>query len=189
MAMGLLRILPCPCLKPGDAGASSPSSQSPPRPKLGRPRTFAPRSKTSGCRLHGHLPDPACTPGGYFPGATRSVICRSGYSASVRHVTESTKDKVYAEYGIAHHSPGTHEVDHLVPLEAGGSNQIANLFPQPASPRPGFHEKDRLENAIHDRVCDDGQALRPLQRRVAKDWVALYRDLVSSARGAVAAIG
>ena len=74
-------------------------------------------------------------------------------------------------------------------LEAGGSNQLANLFPQLASPRPGFHEKDRLENAIHDRVCDDGQALRPLQRRTAKDWVALYRDLVSSARGAVAAIG
>jgi hypothetical protein len=68
-----------------------------------------------------------------------------------------------------------------VPLEAGGSNQIANLFPQPASPRPGFHEKDRLENAVHDRVCEDGQALRPLQRRIATDWVALYRDLVSSA--------
>ncbi len=176
--------LPCPCLKPEDSGPSSPSSQSPPRPKLGRPRTFAPRAKTSGCRLRGHLPDPACTPGGYFPGATRSVICHSGYSASVRHVTESTKDKVYAEYGIAHHSAGQYEVDHLVPLEAGGSNQLANLFPQPASPRPGFHEKDRLENAVHDRVCDDGQALRPLQRRIAKDWVALYRDLVGSASSA-----
>jgi hypothetical protein len=74
-------------------GSSSPSSQSPSRPRLGRPRTFAPRTKASGCRLHGHLPDPACTPGGYFPGATRSVICRSGYAAGVRHVTEPTKDK------------------------------------------------------------------------------------------------
>jgi hypothetical protein len=88
--------LPCPCLKPGETGPSSPASQ-PPRPKLGRPLTIAPRTKTSGCRLRGHLPDPACTPGGYFPGATRSVICRSGYSASVRHVAASTKDKVYAE--------------------------------------------------------------------------------------------
>ena len=76
-----------------------------------------------------------------------------------------------------------------MPLEAGGSNQFANLFPQPASPRPGFHEKDRVENAIHDRVCERGEALRPLQRRMAKDWVALYRDLVSAPRGALAAIG
>jgi hypothetical protein len=172
--------LPCPCLKPGDRGPSSPSSQSPLRPKLGRPRTFAPRTKTSGCRLRGHLPDPACTPGGYFPGATRSVICRSGYSASVRHVTEPVKDRVYAAYGIAHHRAGRYEVDHLVPLEAGGSNQLANLFPQPASPRPGFHEKDRLEDAVRDRVCEDLQPLRPLQRRIAKDWVALYRDLVGA---------
>jgi hypothetical protein len=170
--------------RPAGRGSSSPSSKAPPRPKLGRPRTFAPRTKAASCRLRGHLPDRACTPGGYFPGATRSVICRSGYAASVRHVTESTKDKVYAEYGIAHHSAGRYEVDHLVPVEAGGSNQLANLFPQPASPRPGFHEKDRLENAIRDRVCNDGQALRPLQRRIAKDWIVLYRDLVGSASAA-----
>ena len=180
--------LTCPCLKPGDAGPSSSSSQSPPRPALGRPRTFASRTRTSGCRPRGHLPDPACTPGGYFPGATRTVICHSGYSAGVRHVTESVKDRVYAEYGIAHHSPAQYEVDHLVPLEAGGSNQIANLFPQPASPRPGFHDKDLLENAVRDRVCDDGQRLRPLQRRIAKDWIALDRDLVTAA-SAAATIG
>jgi hypothetical protein len=76
-----------------------------------------------------------------------------------------------------------------VPLEAGGSNQFANLFPQPAAPRPGFHEKDRLENAIHDRACEQGDALRPLQGRAAKDWVALYRDLVGGTRGAAAAVG
>ena len=62
------------------------------------------------------------------------MICRSGYSASVRHVSESTKDKVYAEYGIAHHSPGKYEIDHLVPLEAGGSNQTANLPPAGIAP-------------------------------------------------------
>jgi hypothetical protein len=32
---------------------------------------------------------------------------------------------VYAEYGIAERSQGEYEVDHLVPLEPGGSNDVA----------------------------------------------------------------
>jgi hypothetical protein len=63
-----------------------------------------------------------------FRKATKALVCRSGYTARVRHVTSSLKDQVYAEYGIASHAPGEYEVDHLVPLELGGSNSIANLF-------------------------------------------------------------
>ena len=125
--------LRCPCLKP-DASRPSPTSSSPSQatpPKLGEPKTFTPVTKTTDCHLQGHLPDPACTPGGYYPDATRKVICRSGYSASVRHVTESVKRRVYAAYGVTHHTRETYEIDHLIPLEAGGSNQIANLFPNP----------------------------------------------------------
>lgn len=35
----------------------------------------------------------------------------------------------------------------------GGSNNIANLWPEAASPKPGFHEKDQVENYLHDQVC------------------------------------
>ena len=52
------------------------------------------------------------------------------------------KEQVYAEYGIVSHTTGEYEVDHFVPLELGGSNDISNLFPEAASPKPGFHEKD-----------------------------------------------
>jgi hypothetical protein len=55
-----------------------------------------------------------------------------------------------------------------------------SLRARPLTP-PGFHEKDQLENAIHDRVCDDVQAPRWLQRGAANDWVALYRDLAGPA--------
>ena len=37
------------------------------------------------------------------------------------NVPESLKRAVYDEYGIASHVPGSYEVDHLVPLELGGS--------------------------------------------------------------------
>lgn len=98
----------------------------------------------------------------------------------MRNVPESVKEKVYAEYGIRTRTRGQYEVDHLVPLEGGGSNSIANLFPQPARPAgggPGFHEKDQLENRMHDRVCAGSLDLRSAQRQVAKNWVAFLHKL------------
>src|SRR5438477_344466 len=38
------------------------------------------------------------------------------------------------------------EIDHLIPLELGGSNELANLRPQPYRRRPAAREKDLLEN-------------------------------------------
>ena len=92
------------------------------------------RTKTSGCVASGGLQDTACTPGDIISTATRDQICQSGYSTSVRDVPESEKQAVYAEYGITHHSTGEYEVDHLVSLELGGSNDISNLWPEAASP-------------------------------------------------------
>src|SRR6266487_7173563 len=105
---------------------------------------FGRQTKTSGCVAHGGLPDSACTPGAIFPNATLQEICRSGYTKTVRNVPVSEKDQVYAEYGIFHHSSGQYEVDHLIPLELGGSNDISNLWPEAASPQPGFHQKDKV---------------------------------------------
>ena len=89
---------------------------------------------------------------------------------------QSRKDAVYAAYGMTRHFDGRNgEVDHLVSLELGGTNAGANLFPEAASPRPGSHEKDRLENALHDEVCSGQIRLRSAQRLIAGDWVKAYR--------------
>lgn len=96
----------------------------------------------------------------------------------MRNVPESVKEKVYAAYGITSHHRGRYEMDHLVPLEGGGSNSIANLFPEAANPAPGFHQKDQLENTMHARACAQG-GLRTLQRQIASNWVTLYKRLLA----------
>lgn len=115
------------------------------------------RTKTSGCHVHGQLPD----------SATVSQICTPGYSESVRSVPESVKEGAYAEYGIESHAPGRYEVDHLISLELGGSNSIANLWPEI---RPGYHAKDGIENRLHRAVCSHTVSLRAAQREIAHDW-------------------
>src|ERR1043166_2244217 len=85
------------------------------------------RTKTSNCVVSGSLPDRACTPGAILSGTTVAQICTAGYASSVRDVEETEKNQVYTEYGIANSAPDQYEVDHLIPLELGGSNDIANL--------------------------------------------------------------
>ncbi len=135
------------------------------------------RSKTSGCVSQNALPDPQCTPGAIFTDVTKEQICTPGYSKNVRDVPTSVKDQVYAEYGIRHHSAGEYEVDHLISLELGGSNEIANLWPEPAEPRPGFHEKDKVENYLHDQVCSGAMSLQQAQSEIANNWLQVYQRM------------
>jgi len=135
------------------------------------------QTKTSGCVPHGGLPDSACTPGAIFPNATPQQICQSGYTSTVRNVPISEKDQAYAEYSIFHHSAGQYEVDHLVPLELGGSNDIANLWPEAASPTPGFHQKDLVENYLHDQMCSGAVSLQKAQVEIATNWLAVYNSM------------
>jgi hypothetical protein len=135
------------------------------------------QTKASGCVAQGGLPDSACTPGALLATGTKDAICQSGYASSVRNVPTSEKDQVYAEYGITHHSPGQYEVDHLVSLELGGSNDISNLWPELASPKPGFHEKDKVENYLHSQVCSEAISLKEAQIEIATNWLGVYNRM------------
>jgi hypothetical protein len=149
------------------AGASSPGPSAP----------LSPVARHSGCHIHGSLPDRACTPGARFTTVTTARVCTSGYSRSVRHVSYSEKSSVYAAYGMGRHFNGHNgEVDHLVPLELGGSNDQSNLWPETASGTYGSHQKDRLENELHYRLCGGQLALRRAQQLIAGDWVKAYRS-------------
>lgn len=135
------------------------------------------RTKTSGCKIDGAEPDHACTPGTIFVDATAEQICVSGYSARVRDVSALEKQQVYESYGIGSHAVGSYEVDHLISLELGGSNDIANLWPEAAEPRPGFHEKDKVENYLHAAVCRGEMTLAEAQRMIAEQWSAVYQRI------------
>jgi hypothetical protein len=89
------------------------------------------------------VPRRSLTPGVAFAVGT-ARICVSGYSASVRNVPQAEATAVYDRYGVAH-VPYAHEVDHLVSLEIGGSNAIANLWPEPYAGRWGARTKDVLD--------------------------------------------
>src|SRR5271165_1678059 len=67
------------------------------------------------------LPDPNLTPGSTFD-VTAQDVCTPGYAKKVRDVPAEMKREVYREYGIISHGPGDYEIDHLIPLELGGSN-------------------------------------------------------------------
>ena len=164
-----------------NVGSSTPTSGT---SSTGTTTTTAPKwgvqTKTSGCTVRGPLQDTECSPGDIFPDVTKEQICKSGYASSVRNVTTSTKNKVYAEYGITHHTTGQYEVDHLVSLELGGSNDISNLWPEAASPKPGFHEKDKVENYLHDQVCSGAISLQQAQIEIATNWLNVYNQMPSN---------
>src|SRR5262245_59499372 len=84
---------------------------------------------------------------GPTPGVTYNVtaadVCQPGHAQNIRNVSQATKDKVYAEYDIKNPKPGDYEIDHFIPLEPGGSNDIKNLWPQPYQGTRNAHQKDQ----------------------------------------------
>jgi hypothetical protein len=147
-----------------------------PTAQVGQTVLLMARLKTSGCAV-GPSPDRACSPGAIYAGLTRAVLCSAGFhTSSIRNVPASERSAVEREYGLAARAYGSAlEIDHIVSLELGGSNDIANLFPERAAPAPGFHAKDRLENRLHAMVCAGQITLRDAQTGIASNWQRLYR--------------
>src|SRR5262249_47647635 len=96
------------------------------------------------------------------------------------NVPESEKRRAYGEYRIRNHRAGEYEVDHLVSLELGGSNDIENLWPQSYVSEPfNAHLKDKLENKLHAFVCGGRLTLEEAQHEIATDWIGAYHRWVN----------
>lgn len=120
------------------------------------------------------LPNPALTPGATRP-VTLYQVCTPGSAGKARAVSSATKRAVFTRYHITP-KPGAYEVDHLISLELGGSNDITNLWPQSYHGRLNAHDKDRLENQLHALVCAGSVSLDDAQTAIRTDWTKALKD-------------
>jgi hypothetical protein len=71
---------------------------------------------------------------------------------------------------------------HLYPMCAGGSNDISNLWYQPAvnkwkGKNFGYHEKDELETYVCKQIVAGHLDAKVAYKRLTTDWVAFYLEL------------
>jgi hypothetical protein len=126
----------------------------------------------AGCHTRdgGQLPDPRCTPGSFDPLMTKARICALGYSTASYRPSSSQTD--WAKWNVVEPDYGQRnvqgELDHLVPLELGGSNDMSNFWVEAGKvPNP----KDAVENRLHREVCSGKISLHAAQVDIAGDWM------------------
>ena len=126
------------------------------------------------------LPNPKLTPGDALDVTPRD-FCTPGYSQKVRDVPESVKRKVYELYGIKNRQPAEYEIDHLIPLQLGGSNSIRNLWPH-SRHLPNWHARMKTEvgQEMYRRVCRGELDYKVAQREIAHNWIAAYKKYMQS---------
>lgn len=166
----------------------------------GRSSRAAAPSRSSGHSATGRLlivhgvaePDRHLTPGSLLASSTKARICTPGYTRTIRYVSTANRRAVFTAYGISYPpTPGTYELDHLIPLELGGGNTPSNLWPQHYHGAGSADVKDRLENHLHALVCSGQLGLPVAQRSIAGDWYAAaakYNKLTATARPAQPAL-
>lgn len=113
----------------------------------------------------GELPNPQMTPG-EAQTTDLGLICTSPVRVP-RDVPVSVKMQVFINYHIPWANHHLYEVDHLIPIELGGANTIANLWPE-FGPIP--NPKDRVENRLHALVCTGKVTIEVAQHDIAVNW-------------------
>src|ERR1700674_6524 len=111
---------------------------------------------------------------------TRDLICTSGYAKCVRRVSATVRREVFKSYGLegdytGYCSEQGCEIDHLIPLELGGSNDQKNLWPQPYGGCWNAHVKNRLGTRYYREVCAGRIPLDQAQDEILTDWIKSYQ--------------
>jgi hypothetical protein len=121
------------------------------------------------------IPDQRLTPGAARQIST-SEVCSNVYSDDTDIVPASVKQKVLQEYGMVGSQSAGYELDYLISPQLGGTEDLRNLWPEPASSNGwNMQAKDALENRLYQLVCQKKVPLATAQRDLATDWISAYK--------------
>lgn len=129
--------------------------------------------KNNSCGLYSNNPNPNCPYGSNIT-VSLEELCKTGYTKTVRNVTAKVRAEVLQEYNVSAGYGRTYELDHIIPLELGGSNDIENLWVEPSNTnnfKLGYQEKDKVENLLHKKVCNDEITLEKAQYDIVYNWI------------------
>ena len=77
------------------------------------------------------LPSSFLTPGDAKK-VSKEQICAPDYLASIKPTKDSIKEEAFSRYGLRDGKSSTEVLDHLIPVELGGTDSVENLWPEPA---------------------------------------------------------
>ncbi|MDQ6809838.1 MAG: HNH endonuclease [Verrucomicrobiota bacterium] len=111
------------------------------------------------------LPDPKLTPGRI---AASSAESRDG-------VTAAMTAEVFKRYRIPVDRRGAYKIDHLIPKELGGADEIENLWPQKIQARPyTARRKQVLTHTLRELVANGKLTLADAQAEIREDWISSF---------------
>jgi len=126
------------------------------------------------------LPSAFQTPGNKSK-ANDAQICAADFEASVKPIAKWQRDQALERYG-KRPEDFTGELDHLIPISLGGTNDPDNVWPIPPSKTMGPEQKKALDLKLHQLVCDKTLKLKDAQDAIKKDWVKAYEQYVKDAK-------
>ena len=144
-----------------------------------------------GCLVAGVLAAPSIAtaqlPSYKTPGATAKVkmerLCAADFATSQKPVANWQRNEALERYGVRPEQ-FSGELDHLVPVALGGSNDPDNLWPFRGTGAFTFSAKQALGIKLHDMVCSGKMSLKDAQDAFRKDWTKAYQQHVTALNAA-----
>lgn len=138
------------------------------------------RGAAAACALALPAVASAQLPNSYFtPGSTTNAsskqLCAADFDPVGNPIASWQRTTALERYGIRPES-FTGELDHLVPVALGGSNDPDNLWPMHGKDELTPEAKARLAMRLKQMVCDGKMSLKDAQNAFKKDWTKAYKQ-------------